>query len=122
VTDPLTCYRDAERFLAWGDPIGAARVIAPLVESEPDNAMVQQLAGRAYFASAQLGRAEAAFARVVELDPTDHWSRFALGRTLERQGRRDEAARHYRVAVALEPAADYVEALRRLTGSDPSVP
>jgi len=52
---------------------------------------------------------------VVELDPTDHWSRFALGRTVERQGRAGEAAGHYRIAVALEPATDYAEALARVT-------
>jgi predicted Zn-dependent protease len=113
--DRLETYREAERYFDWGDPLAASRLLAPLVEAEPNNAMVQQLAGRAYFASAQLTRAEAAFARVVELDPTDHWSRFALGRTVERQGRAGEAAGHYRIAVALEPATDYAEALARVT-------
>ncbi len=114
--DGLALYREAERFFAWGDPLGAAGVLEPLVDAEPDNAMVQQLAGRVYFATAQLRRAEAAFTRVVELDPTDHWSRFALGRTLERQGRPDEAVRHYRLAIAMQPVPDYAAALARLTG------
>ncbi len=120
--DALGRYREAERRFEWGDPLGAAAAIEPLVEAERDNAMVQQLAGRAYFASAQLRRAETAFARVIELDPTDHWSRFALGRTVERMGRLSEAAGHYRVAIALRPVPDYRDALERVTARAASRP
>ena len=36
-------------------------------------------------------RAEEAFIRVLELDPADHYARFALGKALQRQGRLAEA-------------------------------
>jgi Flp pilus assembly protein TadD len=116
--DPLADYRRAEELLAGGDPLGAARLIAPLADAESDNAMVQALAGRAYFATAQLRRAEAAFGRVVELDPSDHWARFALGRTFERLNRPAQAAQQYRIAVAMHPDPEYSEALRRVAGKE----
>jgi Flp pilus assembly protein TadD len=83
------------------------------VEAEPTSAALWLLLARAYFATARLGRAEAAFRRVLEIDPTDDHARFGLGRTLERQSRHDEALAHYRIAVALSPEPDYLDALHR---------
>jgi Flp pilus assembly protein TadD len=60
--------------------------------------------------SAQLRRAERAFLRVLELDPADHYARFALGRTLQRQGRLAEARTQLRIAVAMNPLPEYQEA------------
>jgi Flp pilus assembly protein TadD len=72
---------------------------------------VHLLAGRAYLGSAQLRRAEQAFLRVIELDPTDHYARFALGRTLQRLGRFPEAQTQLRIAAAMHPVPEYQEAL-----------
>jgi tetratricopeptide (TPR) repeat protein len=72
---------------------------------------VQLLAGRAYLGSAQLKRAESAFLRVIELDPADHYARFALGRTLQRQGRLAEAKTQLKMATAMNPLPEYQEAL-----------
>ena len=49
-------------------------------------------------------------------DPTDHHGRFGLGRALERQSRNGEAAAQYRIAAALSPEVDYLEALQRVEG------
>lgn len=95
-------------------PREALEVLAPLLSDEPDARSVLEVAGRAYFGTAQLGRAEHTFARLVELDPTDAYARFALGRVCERQSRHLEARSHYRVAVALDPRSDYRDALSRV--------
>jgi len=90
-------YRRGRQHFDLGDPIGAARVLAPLAEEEPRNRTVLELLGRSYFHSAQLAKAEEVFRKIIELDPCDAWAHIALARTLERQNRADEAAPHRRM-------------------------
>jgi len=112
---PADLLRRADDLVAQRKPAEALDVLAPLLSDEPDSRSVLELAGRAYFYRAQLDRAERAFSRLVELDPTDAYARFALGRVCERRSRPAEAVSHYRVAVALNPRAEYTEGLQRLT-------
>ncbi|MBW8731468.1 MAG: tetratricopeptide repeat protein, partial [Terrabacter sp.] len=56
---------------------------------------------RAYFQSAQLGRAEATLNEVIEQSPTDSYAHLLLGRTLQRAGRHAEAARPLALAEIL---------------------
>ena len=51
--------------------------------------------------SAQLGRAETQLRLLIQRDPVEHYARLMLGRTLQRQGRTDEAEPHIRLASAL---------------------
>ncbi|HJP75571.1 MAG TPA: tetratricopeptide repeat protein [Pseudonocardiaceae bacterium] len=104
-------FRRAETLLSQRRPLEALRELAAVVEEAPDTPSVQLLAGRAYLGSAQLHRAESAFLRVIELDPADHYARFALGRTLQRQGRLAEAKTQLRLATAMNPLPEYQEAL-----------
>ena len=104
-------FRRAEALLAERRPLEALRELRIVLEAAPDQVGVQLLAGRAYLGSAQLGRAEAAFRRVLELDPSDHYARFALGRTLQRQSRLTEALTQLRMAAAMNPSPEYQEAL-----------
>jgi Flp pilus assembly protein TadD len=97
-------YLRADLFLAMGQPIEAARVLESVIAAEPENQAALELLARSYFGSAQLGRAEEALTRLVELAPTNAWARRALARTLERQSRTAEAAVHHRVADALGAA------------------
>ncbi len=121
---PADALRRADTLVRERKPAQALEALAPLLSDEPDSRSVLELAGRAYFNSAQLTRAERSFARLVELDPTDAYARFALGRVCERQSRIDEAVGHYRVAVALHPRSEYREGLsrleRRLAGEEPT--
>lgn len=103
-------YRRAES-LVQRRPLDALAALAPVLDAEPDKPSVQLLAGRAYLGSAQLRRAEEAFRRVLDLDPADHYARFALGKTLQRQGRLTEALAQVRMAVAMYPLPEYSEAL-----------
>lgn len=114
MTDALETYRAAAVLFEAGDALGATRALAPLLDHDEPAKSVLELAGRAYFRTAQLRRAEEAFSQLVERDPTDAYARFALGRTLERQARRVEAASCYRIAVAMDPREEYRVALERL--------
>jgi tetratricopeptide (TPR) repeat protein len=108
-------FRRAEALLAQRRPLDALRELGSVVDEAGDSASVQLLAGRAYLGSAQFQRAQAAFERVLELDPADHYARFALGRTLQRQGRLTEAKTQLRLAVAMNPLPEYQEALGEIS-------
>ncbi|WP_430780372.1 tetratricopeptide repeat protein [Actinoplanes sp. G11-F43] len=112
--DLLEDYRRATFFFESGDPLGAAKLLEPIVEAEPHNAAVRQLLARAYFNSAQLNGAEEHLRVLIEHDPSDHYSHHVLGRTLERAGRFREALPHLRLAAAMKTQTDYQEALRRV--------
>lgn len=109
--DNVELFRRAESLLASRRPLAALDALAPVLDAEPDAPSVLLLAGRAYFQSAQLGRAEQAFRRVLDADPSDHYARFVLGRTLQRLGRLDEALTQVRMATAMDPRPEYQEAL-----------
>jgi predicted Zn-dependent protease len=112
--DLLEEYRRANFFFESGDPLGASRLLEPIVEAEPHNTAVRQLLARAYFNSAQLNAAETQLRALIEHDPSDHYAHHVLGRTLERAGRFREALPHLRLAAAMKQQPDYQEALRRV--------
>jgi len=109
--NPVEAFRHAESLVAQRRPLDALAALAPILDADPNAPSVQLLAGRAYLGSAQLRRAEGAFRRVLELDPTDHYALFALGKTLQRQSRLTEAQTQLRMAVAMNPLPEYQEAL-----------
>lgn len=86
----------------------AAQILDDLVAEIPEQVAARLLLARAYYHSAQLGRAEAELRTVVERDPVEHYARLMLGRTLERQGRHEEAGPHLRMAAAF--AGDFGDA------------
>jgi predicted Zn-dependent protease len=104
-------FRRAEMLVARSRPLDALQALTPVLASQPNDASVQLLAGRAYLNSAQLQRAEEAFERVLDLDPSDHYARFALGKALQRQGRLSEAHAQLKMAAAMDPRPEYQEAL-----------
>jgi len=112
-TSPITLR------LAWAqslfehrDYAAAARALADLVDeaaADRDEVLhgttdLRLLLARAYYHSAQLGRAEQTLRTVVEEAPTDGYAHLLLGRTLQRAGRHDEAQRSLALAEVL---ADY---------------
>ncbi|MFD8495982.1 tetratricopeptide repeat protein [Amycolatopsis sp. NPDC059657] len=107
-------FRRAEALVERRRPLDALKALEPLLDEESDKPSVQLLAARAYFHSAQLNRAERAFTRVLELDPTDHYARFVLGRTLQRMARYPEALTQMRMAAAMHPIPEYLEAIAEL--------
>ncbi|MEU1404981.1 tetratricopeptide repeat protein [Streptomyces sp. NPDC005728] len=82
------------------DHVGAARLLTAVVDEVPEQTGPRLLLARAYYHSAQLRRAEEQLRVIVERDPVEHYAHLMLGRTLERQGRQDEAVPWLRLAAA----------------------
>ena len=84
----------------------AAQLLAELVDEVPFQTDLCLLLARAYYHSAQLAKAEAQLRVIVDRDPVEHYAHLLLGRTLERQGRSEEAGPWLRLAAAFggEPA------------------
>jgi len=107
----VEAFRRAENLVAQRRPWEALRALRPVLDIAEDKPSVQLLLGRAYLFSAQFRRAENAFLRVLELDPSDHYARLVLGRTLQRQGRLEEARSQVQMAATMNPDPAYQEAL-----------
>lgn len=100
--DDLRSVYDRATFkLANREYYDAVPLFRQLLDAEPGNLEVRLLLARAYYHSAQLRRAEAELRVLVERDPVEQYARLLLGRTLERQGRDEEAGPHLRLASAL---------------------
>lgn len=94
----------AELYFETKDYIEAAKLLADIVAEVPDQIGPRLLLARAYYHSAQLGRAEEQLREIIDRDPVEHYAHLMLGRTLERQGRHDEAAPWLRMAEAFAPS------------------
>lgn len=104
-------FRAAERLLAARDPRGAVKLLDPLIEAHPGKVAPRLLRARALFMSARLRSAEADWRAVLEREPDNAYAHFALARTLERAGGSGgEVRRHFRLAAALDPRPDFVDA------------
>ncbi|OLF14133.1 hypothetical protein BLA60_02945 [Actinophytocola xinjiangensis] len=93
-------WERAELLFEARDYTAAAKALAEVVAEYPDQTGPRLLLARAYYHSAQLGRAEEQLREIVERDPVEHYAHLMLGRTLQRRGRHDEAARWLRMAEA----------------------
>lgn len=102
-------YHRATRQFDLRDYLGAARTLESLLMDAagdtdgPGHGLTEArlLLARAYYHSAQLGRAETAARAVLAESPTEAYAALLLARTLERGSRHDEAQEAMRVAVAL---------------------
>jgi predicted Zn-dependent protease len=113
-THPADAYHRAWRLLQDRDPQGAIALLDPAISSEPDSTSLRTLRAWAYFLSAQLQRAESELRALVDELPTDVWSRFALGRVLERQSRYAEALPHLRLAAVMSADAEHEASVLRV--------
>jgi Flp pilus assembly protein TadD len=109
-------YQQGKHNLAHGNARGAAEVLELAVEHEPAKASLREALGRAYFASSRPRLARGEFQRAVDLDPSDDYAHFGIGRCYEREGALAEAAKHFRLACALSDRPDYRQALARVEG------
>lgn len=105
-------FRAAEQLLAARDPRGAVKLLDRVIAAHPENTAARLLRARAFFAAAQLRPAELEFTIVLEREPDNAFAHFALARTYERSGKSDQALRHFRLAAALDPRPQYVNAAR----------
>jgi tetratricopeptide (TPR) repeat protein len=109
----MTEYERAQVYFEMNDYAQAARLLEPFAVEQPRSVSVRLLLARAYYHSAQLRKAAAEFRAVTELDPVEDYAWFGLGRALERQSRHAEAAPCYRIAAAMRPTEEYLDAVTR---------
>src|SRR6476646_3323111 len=102
----------------------AAIVLERAARLAPGKGSILEALGRAYFNSGQAERSRATFEALLDVDPSSAYGHFALGQSLKRLGRIQEAGTHLRLAVALSPGSSlYRDALERLgPGRDPLTP
>ncbi len=82
---------------------------------EPRKASIREALGISYFRIRRFAEAEHEFRIMLELQPSNDYAHFALGRCLEKQGKSREARGHYKLARTLSPNSDpYREALEAL--------
>ena len=87
-----------------------AQATVPLEKAKrraPDKASIREALGIAYFRLSRFAEAEEEFRALLELSPVDDYAHYALGRCLEKQGRRREATGHYKLARSLRPQNKY---------------
>ncbi|MFF4428270.1 tetratricopeptide repeat protein [Streptomyces sp. NPDC001513] len=97
----------AQLFFEAKEYATAARILDGLAGEVPEQLAPRLLLARAYYHSAQLSRAEQELRAILERWPVEDYAQLMLGRTLERQGRADEARPYLRVAAAM--AGDFPE-------------
>jgi Flp pilus assembly protein TadD len=114
MTDVLELLRKGREFRAAGDPSSAARYLVQAAEETPRDRTVLTELALAHFQSAALGKAEGVLHTLVDLDPSDGYTRLLLGRTLSRQSRNDEALPQLRLAAALTRDAEIEREVARV--------
>ena len=77
----------------------ALRRLEDRLAARPQSAPLWLVAGRSYFAIDRLDRAEMAFRRVIEIDPSSMPAYGALGRLYAKQQRLDDAVREFDAAA-----------------------
>jgi Flp pilus assembly protein TadD len=100
-------YERARGLFEHGEYQSAAAELSALVDESAlqppvhGTTELRLLLARAYFHSAQLGRAETVVRAVLVEHPDEAYANLVLGRTLQRQGRPDEARPHLAMAELL---------------------
>src|SRR3954453_15421659 len=94
-------FQRGRRHLRKGMAAQATVALEKAKRREPNKASIREALGIAYFRIRRGGEAEAEFRAVLELSPADDYAHYALGRTLEKQGKATEANGHYKLASSL---------------------
>lgn len=107
--------QEARRFLGNRQPGKAAPLLERAKALEPRRGSILEALGTAYFNSGQTEKALREFEEALEVDPTNHFARFGLGRCLHRTGRLHMAIGQVKLAAVMAPGVElYRETLRRL--------
>jgi Flp pilus assembly protein TadD len=115
VTEAYEHFQEGRRRLGKGMAAQATVSLEKAKRLEPGKASIREALGIAYFRLRRWEEAEAEFRAVLDLSPTDTYAHYALGRTLEKQGRAAEANGHYKLASTMEPgSAQYAARVREL--------
>ena len=121
MTDTYDLFQQGRKRLKEGRPAQATVPLEKAKRREPNKASIREALGIAYFRIHRWEEAEAEFRAVLELSPTDDYAHYALGRSLEKQGRDAEANGHYKLASSLRPESErYAARILDLEAEEPS--
>jgi Flp pilus assembly protein TadD len=115
VSETYDLFQQGRAHLRKGMAAQATVSLEKAKRLEPDKASIREALGIAYFRIRRWAEAEAEFRAVLEISPADDYAHYALGRSLEKQGRAQEANRHYKLANSLRPGSEhYASRIREL--------
>ena len=117
MSDTYDLFQQGRAHLREGMPAQATVSLEKAKKREPDKASIREALGIAYFRLQRWDEAEAEFRALLELQPTEDYAHYALGRVLEKQGRLQEANGHYKLAASLSPGTPHYES--RIRELDP---
>jgi Flp pilus assembly protein TadD len=103
VSETYEFFQQGKEHLRKGRAAQATVALEKAKRREPEKASIREALGIAYFRIQRFEEAEAEFRKLVELAPADEYAHYALARSLQRQGRSDDARRHFSLARALRP-------------------
>lgn len=106
MSDAYDLFQQGRAHLQDGMAAQATVALEKAKRLEPDKASIREALGIAYFRIQRWREAETEFRAVLELSPADDYAHYALGRTLEKQGRAAEANGHYKLASSLSPKSE----------------
>src|SRR5213593_4047784 len=116
MSDTYDLYQQGRAHLRKGRAAQATVALEKAKRREPEKASIREALGIAYLRIQRWEEAESEFRAMLELAPTDDFAHYALGRSLEKQGKAHEANGHYKLANSLRPGkADYESRIRDLS-------
>src|SRR5918995_4828611 len=107
MSETYNLYRQGQKHMAAGMNAQATVALEKAKRREPEKASIREALGIAYFRIRRWTEAEAEFRAVLELSPVNDYAHYALGRTLEKQGRVQEANGHYKLARSMKPGDEH---------------
>jgi Flp pilus assembly protein TadD len=116
MSETFDLFQQGRAHLKKGRAAQATVALEKAKRREPEKASIREALGIAYFRIHRYEEAASEFRKVLELAPVDDYAHYALGRCLEKQGRRAEANGHYKLASSLRPGRpDYESRIRDLS-------
>ena len=115
MSETFDLFQQGRAHLKGGRAAQATVALEKAKRREPEKASIREALGIAYFRIHRYDEAESEFRKMLELAPVDDYAHYALGRCLEKQGRRAEANGHYKLASSLRPGRpDYESRIQDL--------
>jgi Flp pilus assembly protein TadD len=115
MSETYELFKQGREHMAAGMNAQATVALEKAKRREPEKTSIREALGIAYFRIRRFAEAEHEFRVILEREPVDHYAHFALGRCLEKQGRRQEAVGHYKMAAFFRPQSrEYRKALEAL--------
>ena len=105
MSDAYDNFQEGRERLSKGLTAQATVPLEKAKRAEPEKASIREALGIAYFRLRRWAEAESEFRKMLELSPADDYAHYALGRSLEKQGKAAEANGHYKLANSLRPGS-----------------